>query len=112
MKHIHRKTGVEYEVGFLSEFDMCVITKWDTEHNYEKGPVIVGYYFGDYDKESTDYYIDQYLDKMEGLKDGLKFLKDEYQINCVDGNFMEPDQQKKLENSIYSVESIVNDNDF
>lgn len=107
MKHIHNKTGVEYEVGFLSDFDMCVITKWDVENNYEKGPVIIDYYFGEYDEESTDDYIDEYLKKIEGLKDGLKFLKDEYLINCVDGDFMEPDQKKKLENSIDIIKSMI-----
>jgi hypothetical protein len=88
---------------------MCVITKWDVENDYEKEPVIIDYYFGDYNKEDTDYYIDQYLKKQEGLKNGLKFLEGEYLINCVDGDFMEPDEKKKLEESIETVKQTISD---
>ena len=67
MKHIHKRTGVEYEVGRLDDFDgktfdMCVITKWDTE-KWEEHPIIIDYYFGEYDAETTDDYIDMYLEK-------------------------------------------------
>ena len=117
MRHIHERTGVEYDVSRLIDFDgrthdMCVITKWDVENDYEHGPVIVDYYFGDYNREDTDYYIDKYLKKQEGLKTGLQFLKDEYLINCVDGDFMEPPTKTKLEDSIETLKQVVNENDF
>ena len=34
-------------------YDICIITKWDDD-----GVQIINYYFGDYDQETTDYYID------------------------------------------------------
>ena len=72
MRHIHTKTGVEYEIGRLVDFDgktydMCVITKWDTE-KFEESPVIIDFYFGGYDKETTDEYIDMYLKKQKENK--------------------------------------------
>lgn len=112
MKHIHKSTGLEFDVGRLIDFDgrthdMCVITKWDVEHDYEKDPILIDYYFGDYDEELTDQLIDEYYNKQIGLQDGLKFLKDEYLINCVDGDFMEPVQKKRLENSIEMITQMI-----
>lgn len=68
MKHIHSRTGHEYEVGQLIDFDgasydIIVITKWpDYEADELESPIIVGYYFGEYDKKDTDDYIDRYLE--------------------------------------------------
>ncbi len=112
MKHIHKSTGLEFDVSRLIDFDgrthdMCVITKWDVEHNFESNPIIIDYYFGDYDQDTTDDYIDEYYKKLIGLQDGLKFLEGDYLINCVDGDFMEPDQKKRLENSIETLKQII-----
>lgn len=69
MTHIHEKTGQTFEVGRLDDFDgrtfdICVIVKWSENETEElDNPVIIDYYFGDYDKETTDDYIDQYLAK-------------------------------------------------
>ena len=69
MKHVHKTTGKEYVVGKLvdfdgSDFDIKVITEWPNvdEADEPVNPIIVGYYFGDYDAGITDYYIDQYLE--------------------------------------------------
>ena len=68
MKHIHSRTGQEYEVGQLidfdgSSYDIVVITKWpDYESDELESPIIVGYYFGEYDEKDTDDYIDKYLE--------------------------------------------------
>lgn len=112
MKHIHKKTGTEYDVSRLIDFDgrthdMCVITKWDVENDFENGPIIIDYYFGDYNEEDTDYYIDQYLKKQEGLKLSQKYLEGEYLINCVDGDFMTPENKKELEESIETVKEMI-----
>jgi hypothetical protein len=112
MKHIHKNTGLEFDVSRLIDFDgrthdMCVITKWDVENNFEENPILIDYYFGDYDRELTDDCIDEYYRKQIGLQDGLKFLEGEYLINCVDGDFMEPDQKKSLENSIEVLKQII-----
>jgi hypothetical protein len=107
MIHIHKKTGIEFDVGFCNDFDMSIITKWPT--NPGDDPIeLIDYYFGEYDPETTDRFIDDYFEKMENLKNGLKFLEGEYLINCVDGNFMEPEQKTKLENSIETLKVIVN----
>lgn len=66
MTHVHKRTGIEYEVGFVSDFDMTIITRWPKDL-FEEGQHIefVNYYFGEYDEESTDHYIDEYLEKQE-----------------------------------------------
>lgn len=66
MIHIHEKTGQTFEVGRLDDFDgrtfdICVIMRWPENETEEV--VLIDYYFGDYDKETTDEYIDQYLAK-------------------------------------------------
>lgn len=64
MTHVHDATGMKFECGELIEigtrktFDMTVITYWPGEY---APPVIVGYYFGEYDREATDYYIDEWF---------------------------------------------------
>jgi hypothetical protein len=106
MIHIHKNTGIEFDVGFCSDFDMSIITKFPNEPGDE--PVIlIDYYFGDYDPDTTDKYIDNFYKKQIGLQDGLKFLEGEYLINCVDGDFMEPDQKLKLKNSIEILKEII-----
>ena len=64
MTHVHKKTGLKFEVGFIKDFDMTVITLWPKD--LMEGDIkFINYYFGEYDKESTDYYIDEYLAKQE-----------------------------------------------
>ena len=109
MKHIHTKTGKSYEVGRLIDFDgktfdINVITLWDEENDFELSPVIVGYYFGDYDKEVTDDYIDMYLDEQETLKRTKKYLEDK---KMIDGDYMEPEDVEKLVETIESVDSMI-----
>lgn len=108
MIHIHNKTGIEFDVGFCSTFDMSIITRWP--NNPGDAPIeLIDYYFGEYDAETTDKFIDDYFEKMSHLKNGLKFLKDEYLINCVDGDHLSPEQKTKLENSIETLKIIVNE---
>jgi hypothetical protein len=108
MKHIHEKTGVEYEVGRIIDFDgktfdMCVIMKWDTE-KFEESPVIIDYYFGEYDKETTDDYIDQYLENQNQLKKSVKRMSDELLVNR---DVMEPEDVQDLEKTIESVTNMI-----
>lgn len=64
MKHVHKQSGMTFECGELIDrganatYDMTVITYWPS--GYEP-PVIVGYYFGEYDPEATDFYIDEWF---------------------------------------------------
>ena len=108
MKHIHNKTGVEYEVGVLNDFDgktfdMCVITKWDTE-KFEESPVIIDYYFGGYDPETTDEYIDDYLERQECLKKTLSRLEG---LRLVDHEVMEQDDLQDLDQTIEKLSGII-----
>ena len=108
MKHIHNKTGVEYEVGILNDFDgktfdMCVITKWDVD-KFEESPIIIDYYFGGYDPEITDEYIDQYLEKQEYLKKSVDRLTG---LRLVDHEVMESDDLQDLDTTIEKVTEMI-----
>ena len=68
MKHLHEASGLEFEIGELVEpgrkktYDIMIITFWpDAESGAESPVSIVDYYFGDYDKDTTDRYIDEWL---------------------------------------------------
>lgn len=69
MKHIHEKTGLEFEVGEYTDgdktYDITIISYWKDPESEGEGngsPVeIVNYYFGGYDEATTDRYIDMWL---------------------------------------------------
>ena len=72
MKHLHKASGNTFDCGELIERDTCktyditVITFWNTDSEGDiQPPIIVGYYFGEYDAATTDYYIDEWLQKQE-----------------------------------------------
>ena len=109
MKHIHERTGTEYEVGRMIDFDgksfdMCIITKWDVENDFETSPVIIDYYFGEYDKDTTDDYIEMYLENQNQLKKSVKRMSDELMVNR---EVMEPDDIQDLEGTIESVTNMI-----
>jgi hypothetical protein len=113
MKHVYEKTGQEFEIGRMFDFDgktydICIITKWDVEHDFEQNPVVIDFYFGEYDKDVTDYCISEYLKRQEGLKQGLKFLEGYHLISCVDGDFMDSEDKTQLENSIEVIKQMIN----
>jgi hypothetical protein len=91
MEHLHKRTNTTYEVGTASDFDMTIITKWPDYNSIDDddditGPVIIDYYFGEYDPEATDYYIDRYLQKQESLAEALELFKhrDQWSNQSVD----------------------------
>lgn len=72
MTHLHEASGLYFECGELMEFpvngtrktyDMTVITLWGCTEGDPEAPIIVGYYFGDYNEETTNYYIDEWFQK-------------------------------------------------
>lgn len=70
MKHVHEASGLTFEVGELVEpdrsktYDLSIITFWPDADSGAATPVtLVDYYFGDYDEASTDYYIDEWLQR-------------------------------------------------
>ena len=108
MKHIHQKTGLEFEVGTLGDFDMTVITFWPNEDEDELvSPEIVNYYFGEYDSESTDHYIDDYLERKSKLKAALEFLEDKYLIDWVEGKYMDALKAKDLKDCIEEIKKMI-----
>lgn len=111
MKHIHEKTGNNYEIGRLIDpdggtYDINVITKWDEENDYEQSPVIIDYYFGDYDKKVTDDYIDMYLEKQKTMKQVLMYLEGKL---TVDEDCMDSEDINKLNQTIESVKEMITD---
>lgn len=111
MTHLHEKTGKEFEIGRLVDpdggtYDINVITKWDVEHDYEQSPIIVDYYFGDYDKNDTNFYIDQFIKKQGTLKQVIKYLEGKL---LIDGEYMEPAEVEELKNTIKSVKDMITD---
>lgn len=114
MKHFHEKTGKNFEIGRLIDsdgrtFDINVITKWDEENDFEQSPVIVDYYFGDYEKKVTDDYIDMFIEKQKTLKQVLKYLEGKLE---VDGYFFEqedPEGLVLLKDTIKSVKDMITD---
>lgn len=107
MIHVHKRTGIEFDVGYCSDFDMSIITKWPTVPGDD--PIeLVDYYFGEYDKQTTDNFIDDYLEKKESLNNGLEFLEGEYLINVVDGDYMEKESAEKLKKSIETLKMVLN----
>ena len=111
MKHLNERTGKAFEIGRLvdpdgSAYDINVIVKFDEENNFEQSPVVIDYYFGDYDQKDTDYYIDKYLEKQDTLKSALKFLEDKL---LVDESFMDPEDVTELKKTIQSVKDMTTD---
>ena len=111
MKHIHEKTGKHFEVGRLLDFDgktfdINVITKWDEENDFEQSPIIIDYYFGDYDKKTTDDYIDMFIEKQKYLKSSVPYLKAKL---LMDGDRMKPEEVEELKKAIESFEEMITD---
>lgn len=80
MIHVNNKTGKQFDVSRLIDFDsrthdINIITKWDYENDFEQSPVIIDYYFGDYEKEDTDYYINSFLETQENIKAAINYLE-------------------------------------
>ena len=82
MEHLHTKTNTTYQIGHLFDdegkaFDIIVITNWTKDFDPDDEPwiSIIDFYFGDYDKESTDHYIDQFLDRQKQIVNSLKYLE-------------------------------------
>jgi hypothetical protein len=114
MTHLHEKTDKEFEIGRLVDsdggtYDINVIMKWDVENDYEQSPIIIDYYFGDYDKDDTDHYIDQYLKQQETLKTVLKHLNARLEVDGYYFEHEEPEELEKLKQSIKTIKEMITD---
>lgn len=85
MTHLHKSSGLYFECGELMEFpvngirktyDMIVITLWGCSEDDPEAPIIVGYYFGEYEAETTDYYIDQWFQKQSFVRVPTNIVRD------------------------------------
>lgn len=87
MKHLHKSSGLCFECGELIDiredgrnvrktYDMTVITLWQDVENELTPPIVIGYYFGDYDAKTTDYYIDRWFEKQSTGNMWRKFVTD------------------------------------
>lgn len=83
MTHVHKLTGIEFEVGSYmsksdrSTYDMTIISLWNTPDGSASELMLVDYYFGDYEPELTDKYIDNWLLKIKEDTDKL-LLSEKY----------------------------------
>jgi hypothetical protein len=108
MNYVHEKTGKDFDIGYLMDsngktFDMSVILKWDYENDYAEDPVIIDYYFGEFEDDVTDYCIDEFIKRQKGLKTALKFL------NLIDQETMEAEELEELKESIKVLKEITTD---
>lgn len=111
MTHIHEQTGKEYEVGRLVDghgktYDINVIMKWDIEHDFDQGPVLIDFYFGDPEPEYNNEYIDMFIERQSSLKKVIKYLEDR---KMIDNNFMTDSDKVELDGLIDTVKSMITD---
>lgn len=85
MTHLHKASGLYFECGELMDFpvkdarqtyDMTVITLWGCTEGDPDSPIIIDFYFGEYNAETTDYYIDRWLEKQSTKEMWRKFVGD------------------------------------
>lgn len=71
MTHLHKKSKQTFEVGQYVDgnetYDITVISYWkDADTQGVGSPVeLIGYYFGGYDPQTTDEYIDRWIENRE-----------------------------------------------
>ena len=81
---------------------MCVITLWD--ESFEKAPVIIGYYFGEYDRDTTDRYIYRYVAEQAALRKAAYYLEGK---QLCDADVMEESEAKDIMETIESVKQMI-----
>ena len=110
MTHLYGKTGHKFEVGQLIDsdgksYDITVILKWDEPNEEElTSPSIIDYYFGDYDKDCTDSYIAEVIQKQEHLMTAIKLLEGELLVNQ---EVMEQQEINKFKDSIKALKEMI-----
>lgn len=105
MKFISEKTGKEFELGNLVDFDdrtydMTVITKWD--NTYEQGPALVGYYFGEPKGAATEFYIEQFDKQQNTLSTAIELLE-KFNKNGM----IKEEEVNKLKTTIESLKQMI-----
>lgn len=116
MRHLHVKSGQVFEVGEYRDgeatYDITIISYWkDADTQGVGSPVeIIGYYFGGYDEETTDFYINQWIDnrakEIKTFEIAKKNLRD-YLI--VDREYFEIQKVDDLDYAIAGLESLLHE---
>ena len=87
-------------------FDITVILNWPTNDDYENstdiiGPNLVDFYFGDENKNDTDYYTRQFVEKQTNFR---KLLDKLYSLKAICPDDTEIDEQIEfVKNQIVTV---------
>jgi hypothetical protein len=116
MTHLCKRIGQTFEVGEYRDgdktYDITIISYWkDAETQNVGSPVeIIGYYFGGYDEETTDFYIEQWLDNREKeirvLQRAKKYLNDYY---IIDKEYFEPEKRSDIEETLVECDELLYD---
>lgn len=116
MTHTHKKSGYEFEVGEYRDgdktYDITIISYWkDAETQDVGGPVeLVGYYFGSYDEEITDIYIDKWLDNRSKEIRTLLAARDYMDAYLtVNDGFLESPIKNRLVRAINECDELLHD---
>lgn len=115
MTHIHKQTGKEFEVGRLVDgegktYDINVIMKWDTEHDFDQSPVLIDYYFGDPEPGYNDDYINMFIERQNRLKKVIKHLESQKMINQDFVSDLDKTEfDRMLDEMIETVKSLITD---
>lgn len=101
MKHLHKRTGLTFDVGSIKDtdgvhtYDMTVIMHFNENGN---PPIVIGYYFGDYVEAHTDTRIDNWLEDNDAETNALeacnKLVQDYLMVN---GDHMDLDEVSKID---------------
>lgn len=124
MKHLHKASGLVFECGELIDiredgrnvrktYDMTVITLWthDSFNDDVQPPVIIDYYFGEYNEETTNYYIDRWFEKQSTCNMWRKFVGDVKEIVdaywLTNHEVLEEDYKRKVQTVITGLDNML-----
>ena len=89
MLHLHKKSGMKFEVGYINDLDgrthdITIILKHNDPESDNTAPYeLVDYYFGSYDPDTTNTYIDKWLTKNNGEIGRLTIARDCLNDYCL-----------------------------
>lgn len=116
MKHLHKASGQTFEVGEYIDgdktYNITVISYWkDADTQGVGSPVeIIGYYFGDYNEEDTDFYIDKWITNREKeirvLQIAKKCVND---YHTIDKEYLDPKYVSYMEEMLVECDELLYD---
>lgn len=98
MLHLHKKSGIRFEVGCVNDFDgrthdiTIILKDNDPESGCAAPYELIDYYFGGYDHDTTDGYIDRWLSTNNEEIKRLTIARDCLSNFClINGDVMDED---------------------